>query len=152
MIKLNSMILPSLVLLSVLLQFGCDGSKDPRARIVELNNSNIIRLRSCYTIFGRYNGGPPKDEVSFREFFKTDPTAKARLKRIGVEAEDFDRIFISERDDQPFIIRWNVGGGKDEAIIFEAEGVGGKRMVAFNTPRELDDKEYEQFLSGTPQP
>jgi len=45
-----------------------------------------------------------------------------------------------------------VGGKEDEAIIFEAQGVNGKRMVAFNTPRELDDQEYEGYLNGELKP
>jgi len=152
MTNLNAAIMVALVLLLTVPLTGCGGSKDPRARIAELNSSNIIRLRSCYTIFSLYNSGPPKDEKSFRNFFETDTTAIARLKRIGVQPEDFANIFVSQRDDQPFIIRWNVGGKEDEAIIFEAQGVNGKRMVAFNTPRELDDQEYEGYLNGELKP
>lgn len=135
------------------LQLGCSGANDPRARIVELNNSNIVRMRSCYQIYSLLKGRPPKDEKSFRDFFENDPAAEGRLRRIGVEPENFDSIFVSERDDLPFVVRWNVKTGKkDEAIIFEAEGSDGKRMVAFNDPRELEAEEYEGYLNGSLKP
>jgi len=81
MTNLNAAILVALVLLLTVPLTGCGGSKDPRARIAELNSSNIIRLRSCYTIFSLYNSGPPKDEKSFRNFFKAYRCPAGRFRK-----------------------------------------------------------------------
>ena len=131
---------------------GCDGSVDAKARILEINSSNIKRMRSAYSIYTTGNQRPPKNEKSFRAYFENTPTAQGSLKRIGVEMENFDDLFISERDNQPFVVRWNVRSDKDEALIFEADGVDGKRMVAFYKPRELEKEEYEGYLSGEQKP
>lgn len=136
----------------VAFQLGCGAASDPRSRIIELNSSNIIRMRSCYQIYSLINRKPPKDEKSFLDFFQNDPAAAGRLKRIGVEAANFEEILTSERDGQPFVVRWGVGGDGDEALIFESEGVDGKRMVAFHKPRELEEEEYQGYLNGTLKP
>ena len=59
-----------------------------------------------------------------------------------------DEIFISERDSQPFKIRYGISSDRDEAIVFEAVGVDGKRMVGFFTPRELDPADYDAYWTG----
>ena len=90
----------------------------------------------------------PESEEELRAFLTENRTAKALLKRMGVEPDSLDEIFISERDGKPFKIRWGVSGIEDHAIVFEAEGVNGKRMVAFTRTRELEDEEYEGYWSG----
>ena len=64
-----------------------------------------------------------------------------------------DDIFVSERDGQPFDIRYGlVSGprGSTELVVLEKQGSGGKHMVAYlnMTQREVDDAEYQDLLAN----
>jgi hypothetical protein len=63
---------------------------------------------------------------------------------------------ISERDNQPFVIRYGVGGGlgSANAVIFEKQGVDGIRQVAFTNGKveEMAADAYEQHLQGKTPP
>jgi hypothetical protein len=132
--------------ISVLLVNGC-GSGQPTLQ--DLNDNNIRRLHSTYKMFmNRHELKGPESEEELKDFLTNNNTAKALLKRMGIESDSIDEIFVSERDGQPFKVRWGVKGIEDHAIIFEAEGIGGKRMVAFTRTRELDADEYEGYWSG----
>ncbi len=75
----------------------------------------------------------PKDEASFREFL-ADPRHQKGFERLGVDVGDLDALLTSERDGQPYKIKFGLKGspfGFSEAIIFETEGVDGEVMVAF---------------------
>jgi hypothetical protein len=58
----------------------------------------------------------------------------------------------SERDEQPFVIRYGVNGGlgSKDAVVFEKVAVDGLRQVGFtNGPvEEMAAAEYEQHLQG----
>lgn len=116
---------------------------------VKFNQTNIRRLRTAYNIYARLNNlQGPKSEQEFKEFLKTDLTAKVRLERIGVDIASVDDIFISERDEQPFRVRYGLKGSKDQGVIFEEEGIDGKRFVALWDPVEVDAETYDQYWSG----
>jgi len=137
--------------LAGLMLAGCGGSEVPT--LSDMNKTNIMRLHSCYQIYlnnNRMKG--PKSEKDLKEHFATNNTAKVLLERMGIAQEEFDDIFISERDGQPFKVRYGINGIADHAIIFEAEGVEGLRMVAFAKPRELEASDYEGYLSGKIKP
>ncbi|MEM9413804.1 MAG: hypothetical protein AAGA30_22030, partial [Planctomycetota bacterium] len=91
----------------------------------------------------------PKDKAEFLEYLTKDIGAKVKLGRMGVDQKDAATLFISERDGKPFNIRYGLKGLADHPIIFESEGVNGKRMVAFGTPREVDSEEYDELWSGS---
>lgn len=93
-----------------------------------------------------YNG--PKDEAEFKDYLKTNPTAIYMMKRIDLTPDDVDELFVSERDNEPFVVKYGLNGVADHAIIFEKTGVDSKRLVAFSKPLELDSDEYEDYLSG----
>ena len=144
--------LAALSLLS-LIAAGCSGgSDDPQSVLQGLNDSNIKKLANLYNVFqSRNDWRGPNDEVEFKKFIKEYPTK--HLERVGINPSDIDSIFICERDDQPFNIRYKVPGdvyGSAAPVIFEKEGSGGKRMVAFldNTQREVDAAEYDDLWAG----
>ena len=85
----------------------------------------------------------PKTEEELKEYLKTTSGAKKRLKRLGLTPDQVDDLFISERDNEPFKVRYGVNGVGDNAVVFESVGVDGKRLVAFVNPVELDEKEYQ---------
>ena len=135
------------LMIALLVLGGCTET-NPTKTITEYNATNIQRVRNSYSMFATAKGGPPKDMASFLLFLKEDEGAQIRLKRMGIDPENVDEIFKSERDGLPFIIKWGVGGARDSAIVFEAKGVDGKRLVAFYEPRELSDSRCEELLNA----
>ena len=134
---------------------GC-GREGADAAIARVNSTNIQRLANLYFSFQMKNGWRgPDDEAEFKKFLSSYNTKK--LSRIGIDPNAIDEVFINERDRQPFKIRYSVPGsimGSNEPVIFEAEGVRGKRLVGFLNmeQREVDEAEYDDLWSGKIKP
>ena len=67
-----------------------------------------------------------------------------------MDIDNIDELFVSERDGQPFKIRWGMVSrvrGPSQPVIFEAEGVEGKRQVGFTSSKmqEVDSAEYDRL-------
>ncbi len=143
-------LLPSL--LAPILTVGCSGEVDPAAAIAKVNESNIQRVANLYFTFQmKHNWHGPSDEAEFKSFLQNYNPSK--LTRIGISPKAIDEVFISERDGQPFKIRYSVLGssmGSSEPVIFESVGVAGRRQVGFlnMTQREVDATEYEKLWQG----
>jgi hypothetical protein len=150
--KLKSILLATtaVTLLFAGLSFtGCGGGADVGDLMKQGNSTNIRRVRNCYAMYAdlnKYKGPASKEELL--EFLKSNGGAMTRLERMGIPQEDLDDMFVSERDGEPFKIRWGLNGVDDHACVFEAVGVEGKYMVAFATPRELEKDEYDDYFSG----
>src|SRR5262245_7429763 len=79
---------------------GC--SRDTTARdVASMNQSNIQRLSNLYAAHQNGKGGQgPRDEAGFQAFIKEfDPN---KLAMMGVDANNVDAVFTSERDNKPF--------------------------------------------------
>ena len=71
---------------------------------------------------------------------------------LGPAVED---LFISDRDGQPFKVRYKVPGsamGSSEPVIFESAGVEGKYLIGFLDMRqeEFDAAESERLFRAKP--
>ena len=142
----------AVVLLLMLTLVGCSPSA-PSVSVADYNKTNILRLRNAYDMYMMEHGNRgPADEEAFKKFLTTDKAAGVRLGRMGVDVSKIDDIFVSERDGQPFKVRYGLQGLADHAIVFEAEGLEGKRMVALAEPREMDQAEYDDHFSGKIKP
>jgi hypothetical protein len=75
-----------------------------------------------------------------------------RLEMMQVDPGKVDELFVSERDGQPFVIKYGQSGGimSRLPVVFEKEGKGGKRQVAFTDGQveEVDDATYQQLLAS----
>jgi hypothetical protein len=139
-------------LATVAVAFALVGCSDKTAtQVAAMNKSNIQRVSNLYAAHQNMKGGKgPKDEASFKAFVaEFDP---AKLKMMGVEPGKTDELFKSERDGQPFVIRYGIGGGRGSvsAVVFEQTGKDGKREVGFTSadPQEVDDAKYKELLAG----
>jgi hypothetical protein len=103
----------------------------------------------------RNGSNGPKDEAAFKEFIKTGMPSH-RLEMMRVDPDKVDELFVSERDGQPFVIKYGQSGGpmSQIAVVFEKEGHAGKKQVAFTNGKveEPDDAKYQQLLQGNKQP
>ncbi len=131
------------VIVSIFL-VGCGSQQVPS--LADVNNTNIKKLRGAYGLFlFQHNLQGPESEEELKQYLRTDAGAKVKLERMGMTLDDIESIFISERDGQPFKVRYGLKGLGDHAAVFEAEGLDGKRQVALTIPREVDEAEYDKL-------
>jgi hypothetical protein len=148
--KFSAYQLPGLLLiLSILV--GCGQSVDPEDAVAAVNSNNIQRVANLYLAYQTENNwiGPP-DEAAFKDFIRG--LSPNLLSRINVDPDNLDQIFDSDRDNQTFKIRYKVVGnvrGSGEPVVFESEGIDGKKMVGFlnMTQRDVDSTEYESLFA-----
>lgn len=136
----------------VVLASGCGAGDSADEMFADANDMNIKRVSSLYAVFqGQHKYKGPKDEAELKAFVAKQN--KKHLARIGVNPDKLDQLFISERDDQPFKIRWELicmPRSAPKPIVFEQEGVNGKYMVAFSSYvcKEVDKAEYDRLWEG----
>jgi hypothetical protein len=140
----------SLLVVAVGLLHGCGpGAPDPKALVRSLNDANGKRLVNFYNQYQMEFGRGPKDEAELRKFILAK--SPAALDEMGVSAETLDSLFVSERDKQPFFIRYGapVGGGR-QALVMESQGSGGLVAVFFSGPKvvQATAAEAEDYKSG----
>ncbi len=136
------------------LNFVCIGCSrtDPASRIGAMNDTRIKQLANLYMAHQIRNGSNgPKDEAAFKMFVKSGMPSH-RLEMMRVDPSKVDELFVSERDGQPFVIKYGQSGGpmSQLAVVFEKEGQAGKKQVAFTNGKveELDDAGYQQLVQG----
>lgn len=143
--------------LAIPLLSGCGGRGSSADQMVAANNdTNVKRLGNLYGFFhlkNQFRG--PKDEAEFKKFIGEQDAA--RLKLAGITSSDVSNLFVSERDKQPFKIRYGVNTqlrGPSLAVIFEADGADGKRQVGFTggSMEEVDTSRYDELFSGRADP
>src|SRR5262245_60889516 len=116
--------------LLAVLAVGCGGGDSAVDAVKKGNSTNIQRLANLY--FGyqsRHDWSGPPDEAALKKFISEFEPDKLDL--IGVDPSAVDAIFTSERDGQPFKIRYGVRGsimGSSDPVIFESAGVDGKKQ------------------------
>jgi hypothetical protein len=128
---------------------GCGSGNTPQAALRDANRTNMQKLANLYSMYQVQHQfkGPPSEEV-FREFIgQLDEGTQSKM---GVDSRGLDKLFISERDREPFLIRYGVPSGprgSKEPVVFELTGKRGQRMVGFlnMVQREVDPEEYQQL-------
>jgi hypothetical protein len=135
---------------SMLLLIGTSCSRnDPASRIGAMNDSRIKQLANLYMAHQiRNSSNGPKDEAAFKAFIQKDMPAR-RLEMMRVDPAKTDDLFVSERDGQPFVIKYGQSGGimSKAAVIFEKEGKDGTRQVAYTNGQveEVDSAKYQEL-------
>ena len=138
-------------LLSILALVWDGGCADRvTAEVAAKNDSNIKRLVNLYWGYQFLHGWQgPKDQQALKDFVKQGKLPAKNFQMMGIDPEKLDSIFISERDGQPFKVKYGVGGGIGVVapIVFEKVGYGGKKQVGFLTPivEEVDDSRYNEL-------
>lgn len=143
--------LASLVILSLVLP-GCGSGGDAKSMIAAANDSNVKRVATMYSFFHlKNNFKGPKDEAELRSFISEQDVK--RLSLADIDPADLDGLFVSERDDEPFVIRYGIDTyirGPAVPVVFEATGFEGLRQVGFcnGSMKEVDSDEYDELLAG----
>jgi hypothetical protein len=131
---------------------GCSQKDNVEAEVAAMNTSNILRLCNMYAAFQNYKGRAPDNDAEFRTFIKDFEPKK--LAMMGIDPNNLDAVFTSERDRKPFKIRFKVGGGRGsvDPVVFEQDGTNGTKQVAFTGGKvqDADAATYQQLWAGKP--
>lgn len=132
---------------------GCSGPNDFSSEVREANKTNVAKVRSCYMLFKENNGmKAPKDKNELVAFIQESTVIDSPLGRLGIDRNKIDEYFISERDNKEVKVRWGIDGPMISAIVFEAEGVDGKRLIAGADVKEVEEDEYNKNWEGKVKP
>jgi hypothetical protein len=130
---------------------AASGCSREAGQIHALNSSNAQRLGNFYAAFQTSHGWQgPKDEAELKTYILAQPADV--LKNMGIDPDKRDEIWTSDRDHKPLKVRWGVQStfGSLAAVVFEQEGAGGKRQVAFNNTKveDVDEARYKELWEG----
>ena len=130
---------------------GCN-STNPEAAAEQAST-----LKPLAVIYGKYQGEhqgrPPANEAEFKAYVQS--SAKPILEANGIQS--VEALFISSRDQQPFVILYGPltgppGPAGQPVFAYEKVGVDGKRYVAtsLGAVHELDEAEFRKVVPAAP--
>jgi hypothetical protein len=111
---------------------GCGG--EPAGADVD-SIKNVVELYAQYA--ATHKGQPPANEAELQKFVGE---LEAQARAAGEPAEGtgtrFDKYFTSTRDGKRFVVKYGTpvsySKASTEVLAYEADGVSGKKLVAFN--------------------
>jgi hypothetical protein len=123
---------------------GCGKGTAPPEPEGKVRLTKVLRLYQVYV--DKYKKGPP-NEQALRDLGQKLSSKQRDEYLIG---DDLDNIFTSPRDNQKYVIRYNLRldpGGSSRAIAWEANGQDGKRFVALSMGyvEEYDDETFKEY-------
>jgi hypothetical protein len=122
---------------------GCGGGGQPEPE-AKVRLTKVLRL---YQVYVEKNQKGPPNEQALRAFGQKLSPKERDEYLIG---EDLDSIFTSPRDNQKYVIRYDLKldpGGQTRAVAWEATGRGGMRFVALSMGyvEEYDDETFQEY-------
>jgi hypothetical protein len=138
---------PHAILLAIFCMLtGCESRPDDAVR-KEL--SHIRLLTSLYVKASGHLGHSPKDEAEFKQAI-----ADSDVKLENLRVNSIDELFVSERDGKPLVVIYGNRLPTSGAIVYEKEGVNGKREVGFTIGRvdEVDEAKLNELIPTSMQP
>lgn len=129
--------------------FGCsNGSQAAR----EKQTSHLRTLISFYNAAGRAQGAAPKSEEQLKAYIEAE--GKDVLSRL--EISSVDELFVSERDEQPFVVFYGKKpkGVRPDVVAYEKSGVDGSRRVGFDLGmiQEFNETEFREIVPADAEP
>lgn len=130
-------------LAALLFLSGCGTTK------VEGTPPDEQNLKTLSILYGQFRGKmrrPPANLAEFKKFLestKADTGAELRVEG------DVEKFLISPRDNQPYVILWNVNArtGIPDPVAYEQTGASGTRMVGLGSGAvEFADEERFKAL------
>ena len=131
--------------------FGCGGD--------ERNSPTALKLKALANFYLGYavaqRGQGPANEQAFKKHIRSVPDFQ--LKANGLDPAQLDATFVSERDQEPFVVAYGcavgrISGDSKQVIAHEKTGKNGKRLVVFvSTKVDLVDEARLKELAGNKQ-
>ena len=121
---------------------GCSG-RAPAEPEVKARLTKLLRL---YQVYVEKNKQGPATEAALREFGQKLSPKERDEYLLG---DDLDNIFTSPRDQQKYVVVYNLvlNPGQVRAVAWEATNHGGMRFVALSVGyvEEYDDETFLQY-------
>jgi hypothetical protein len=135
-----------LLVAAVLVMAGC---ANPDADSTAAKLQKIGNFYGPYCVAHGLRG--PASEAEFRAYIRSCPALQ--LQTLDVSPDNLDPLFKSDRDQQPFILRYGLSlagsGGKANKQVFayEQTGKSGKRLALYTTGKVamLDDAALQEL-------
>ena len=133
---------------------GCDSGPDIATMVGENNKTNIQKLLNGYTLYQRRMKNEPcpgKEELL--DFIRTNGSIDKNLSYMNIDKDKFEDYFVSERDNEEFLVRWGIYQAERmaaEPVIFEKTGFEGKFQVIWTGGEitEVGKDEYDKLMSN----
>jgi hypothetical protein len=137
----------SLLTLPALSGCGSDELESPTA-------AQLKAIGKLYLEFAVNNkGNGPANEQEFKRHLRTLPDHV--LNSYGLASKALDAPFVSERDQEPLVIRYGikipfVSIQAGPLVAHEKTGKNGRRLVAFTTGKaeHVDEARFQELLSA----
>jgi hypothetical protein len=107
------------------------------------------RLEKLYNLYRAYadkSQKPPPSEEALKDFAAKLSPEEREARLIG---DDVEKIFVSPRDNEKFVVKYNVRPepAVNRAVAWEAKGHKGLRYVALTMGYvvEYDDEQLQQY-------
>jgi hypothetical protein len=129
---------------------GC-GGPDP------LTTPTAARLRGLSNMYLSYavakNGGGPANEETLKKYLRS--VDAIQLEMSGIDPKAIDSVFVSERDQQPFVVLYGqsitrISGDSKQPLAYEKTGVGGKHLIAYASAKvdHVDEAKLKELLEA----
>jgi len=141
-------------LCSLLLLCGCDSGPDVSGIVAENNKAGIQKLANILMLYQARNGKAAANEDELCDFVANNDTIANNLKFMDINKSKFKDYLVSERDGQPFFVRYGIvvpDRTPPQALVFETIGFEGTRQVGWSdsTVQDVtDDNEYAKLKKG----
>jgi hypothetical protein len=121
---------------------GCGQKIEPQP--LPAAEAVIRKLGSLYHDFGATQHKKPANMEELKAWAKKLP--KTRLADLGIE--DVEAIFVSPRDNQPYVLVHGGPAGPWQVVAHEKTGKDGKRYVvtAMGSALEIEDAAFKQNM------
>lgn len=150
-----------LMVLGIAALAGCQASPEQQMKDA-FRDAFRENGRRVAVIYARYMSSPtkpvtgpngfagPADEAELRRFIAATPSAA--LEEIGIKSAESAELFASERDGQPFRVRYGIKGplSTTYAVLCEAQGVNGRVKVfkSDGSSVEVAADEADAYMAG----
>jgi hypothetical protein len=126
----------------------CGCSKSAQKDALTAESSNLKPLSVLYGQFqASHQNRAPANEAEFKKFVSS--AGQSLLKQFDT---DTDKVFVSERDGQPYVVFYGKEIPPSGVIAHEREGVGGERVVAypFGSVGLVNEGRFNQLVPNAP--
>jgi hypothetical protein len=139
-----------LCLIALITLAGC-GGPDP------LTSPTAARLRGLANMYLSYavakNGGGPANEEVLKKYLHS--VDAIQLETSGIDPKAIDSVFISERDQQPFVVLYGqsftrITGDSQQPLAYEKTGKNGRHLIAYINAKvdHVDDAKLKELLTA----